>query len=1591
MLILVLAVVLINTTPVQNYIVHRSARYLSEKLKTKVTVDHIRVDLLNHLSLNGVYIEDQAHDTLLYAGEATVQITDWFVFEDKPVLHYLKLSNAYAHLYRTATSNQWNYDFIEKAFGTNEKTSKADTSKKISFDLEMIALNNVRFHMDDAWGGEDLGFDIGSFAINAKSLDIAKKELAINRIEGNNVVIAIREYEAGKPKTIRPAGYVRPVDTTPFNEDKWHISAKTIALDECRVKLTANDKTPVPGLFDEDHLDIIHIKCLVTDADIVGDTVRGTAEHLYAHERCGITIKDLRSKITVSPVASICDELYLETNYSKIRDYYAMHYRRFPDFLEYIDSVTMEGRLRNATIDSRDIAYFAPEMHNIPAIVQASGNGRGTVARLSADHLVVTDGVNVVKGNVMMKGLPNIYNTHIIYSNAEVLTSGNGILKYAPGLKNNPGLALSLLSHAYFKGIYDGYIDNFTVNGTLTSNLGNIQAQNVTLNIKDFNSKLATYSGTVATDKLQLGMLLNIPKLGSVTCKESIKGRSFDPEDLAIDLNGTIAELNLNNYAYHNITTQGTLGKKQFDGKLLVDDPNLALDFNGGFDYNDLKKIKINATAHLLYSNLKALNITKDTVTTAADFDLDCTGSNIDNFFGYARLYNIDLRRNAHKVAVDSIYLNSTLGDDGYKELTIESNDISANIKGTYLLSGLPQSAQYYLSKYIPNYINAPVKFPPDQNLQFTIRTRNIDSLLAVTADNVKGFDTSVISGSFNTTAQKLTLNASIPYGSIGRFHMSNIAINGDGNLDHIALNTNVENVAIGDSFINSSLSLTTTLANDSLNFTIATTAPDTSSAITLNGQILARKDSLFLSVLPSEFFLNRARWDIAGGSKVTYTKDFLQVENILLSSGLQRITANTTLLTDDQRLTITTENLDVGQLGYWVGLSPYQPDGRINGTIAIEKIFKNVFIGANMKATDVKFGADTVGTITLIGYYDGARKLVNLDPQTGIYRGNSSIVASGNISFDSVTNQKLDGNVIFNNAQASWASPFLTDIFSRLGGTVNGNLAFKGTSFDPVIDGTLNLTNGAMKVDYMGTYYTIPSATVRINNKKIDFGRIQAYDVNNNQALVTGYFSHDLFRDMKMHITVRSQKFEVMKLTANDNNMFYGGVIAGMDSFTVRGSFDYVRLHAYNVYPADKSHLFIPVSTAGSISTYSFVTFKSYGKNQAPAKRPKRFKLDLDIDANLNDLAEMTIVLDPSAGDAISAHGTGNIQLSMPSSNDMRITGTYVINDGTYDFTFKNLEYRRQFVLNQGSTINFTGPFFETEMNVDATYSKRARLYDLLTDAEINNAGLTDDEKSKAKTPEIVNVLLHMRGTLNNPLLTFDLDLTEKKSIGTYAYAKFTNLNRDDRQKLEQVGSLLLIGSFIPSDGLATTGAAKSTAYTNVGQLLSSTASLGLTTLVANLLNDKKLNVDVKYNNYNLNDQSNIGINRSSIKVGVSHPFLNDRLDVQVGSTSDWGRAASTSTSTNTFNITGDFRIQYLLDPMSGLRLNAFRTSDYDVVQDKDITRGGIGMSWRKSFDGFSDLFTSNKKLEKIREAELKKQYADDSATKTEVLKKDQ
>lgn len=1551
---------LVNLSPVQNFLVRQATEMLSDKLKTKVSIRNVRIDLLNHILLEGIHVEDRQGDTLLSAGRVEARITDWFfVKDDVPVLSYVGLHDAYVHLYRKKASEEWNYQFIVDAFDSGPKKKKKESSNDFELDLKKIDLRNVRFHMDDEWVGSNTDLDVGNLQVNADQIDLKNRKIRIGAIDAEKVAIYLSDYEGGrppKPKTIKPA------DTTAFNPDNWDIRLNEISLSECSFQLETSGTKPVADEFDPAHMGITSIYLDAEDIAIKGDTLHGNIARLAAQERCGLNIKEMRAKVTVSSLASICEDLYLETNNSVLQDYYAMHYNRFPDFNSYITHVRMHARLKDSRVNSRDIAYFAPALKQYPAVLRLSGEIEGTVADIEGRNLYISDGSSTIKGDLHMTGLPDIDLTFIDYRNGELLTSGNGILKYAPDLKNNPSIAIEKLAYVYFKGNYKGYIENFAANGMLSTNLGTIESD-INLSMPKFNTNSAAYSGTVKTTNFNLGALLRQPDLGTLTFNGKVKGTSFDPAIAQVEINASVGHVSYLGYDYQNIFAEGVLAKKRFDGKVLIDDPNLAMAFNGSFDFND-DMPKMNATANVLSSNLKALNLTGDSIQLSADFDLNATGSNIDNFTGIARLYNIYMTRNGRKLDVDSVYLNSAY-DGENKIVTIESNDFTADIRGKFELSSLPYSVQYYVYGYLPNYIDPPTKAAPPQDISFTITTKDIDSILAIAAPGVTGFGNTVLKGSLNTTNQSLSLNLHSGQGSIGAIDMYDINMEGTGDFRELKLDGRVSSIVVGDSVVNGSLGLNTTLGSDSLSFKVTTNSAGSFGTATLNGEAYASGDSLYVTMLPSEFFLSKNRWEIPNGSNIVFSENYLYVRNLFLQSGLQKISIRSNDELTKQSINIQVDNLDIAQAGAIAGLSDYQPEGRINGTLRIDNLFGQQFMAADLKATDVKLLNDTLGNIIVTGNYDQAKKMLFLDPASGIYRGSASINAYGHLRTDSTSNQQLDGGVRFFNAPLSWTQSIMTGFLSNISGTVSGEVFLGGTGMNPELKGNIFLNKVSTKVDFLGVTYRIPEAKITIDEKQIDLGDIKVYDPSNNVADLSGIITHQRFEQMRLSFSMKADEFEVIKLKEYESSVFYGNLTAKIERFNLTGPPNNIKIDI-TATPVKKSHLFLPVDQGSDVSTYDYINFAQYGQQATAVTKKNDNKVTLNINANLTPDGAITMVIDPTTGDAINAKGYGNLKMSIPIGGDVTMYGDYLLEEGDYTFTFKLLEFKRNFALNPGSKISFKGPISNTTLSVEGVYTTKARLYDLLTEQEKQ---YLYEEAQDAKTPQNVDVRMHMRGSLKEPILTFNIDLQERRSMGTLAYAKLEAINKNDRELLDQVATLLLVNTFISPQGLGGGGAGSpigTVAINNVSDIVSSTASAQLTNIVNKIIGNKNLSIDLKYKNYNLSDASNTGLNRNEFSGTVTQNLLKDRLVVEVGGSYDWGRPSSGNATANTFNLAGDFRLQYLLTESGNLRLNLFRNSAYDVLSDQQINRGGLGLSWRKSFDGLDEFFRSSNRRKK-------------------------
>ena len=138
-----MAVYIFIQTPVgQNWIAKQVTKRLSRDLQTRVSIDHVDFALFNRMHLEGVLIEDRDRDTLLYAGQLRVRITDWFFLKDKAELKYIGLENAVIKFQRS--DSVWRQQFFFDYF-TSPTTGEKKKEAGIEFNLKDVEMTYIKF------------------------------------------------------------------------------------------------------------------------------------------------------------------------------------------------------------------------------------------------------------------------------------------------------------------------------------------------------------------------------------------------------------------------------------------------------------------------------------------------------------------------------------------------------------------------------------------------------------------------------------------------------------------------------------------------------------------------------------------------------------------------------------------------------------------------------------------------------------------------------------------------------------------------------------------------------------------------------------------------------------------------------------------------------------------------------------------------------------------------------------------------------------------------------------------------------------------------------------------------------------------------------------------------------------------------------------------------------------------------------------------------------------------------------------------------------------------------------------------------------
>jgi hypothetical protein len=1553
--VLLLAYIAIQTSFVQNWLADVVTGKLSKALGTEIRVQKISFSIFNRLNMEGTLIRDRQKDTLLYAGQLKVRITDWFFLKDKIELKYAGLEDAVIKLNRK--DSVWNYGFIADYFASTDTVKKE--KKPVDFNLKKIDFKNLRFIKNDLWAGERMTLQVSSFLLDADTIDLKKNSFAINSIDLVKPFFGIQSLD----HPLRPDSLRRKhssVDTGMyFNPSDISVKVAEIKIKDGHLFIDSDEDKPVSH-FDGAHIQLSKLEGSLKNIRFVKDTIRAQV-NISAKDRCGFVLKKLKTDFRFTPQIMELADLDLQTNKSRLTNYYAMKYKDFnKDFGDYINKVVMNARFSNAKVSSDDIAYFAPELRTWKRLAALNGNFTGTVADFSISNLSAKIGATThVTGSLSMKGLPYINTTRINFEKGTVQTNYFDLGTFIPALKDISSPNIAALGNIIYRGNFKGTVRNFVTAGSFSTQLGGVTT-NISLELP--RKKEPVYTGGIETTRFNLGKFLNDSLIGLVDFKGKIAGSSFNIDSIKTTIQGTALSLEYNQYTYSNIITLGTFQKKYFTGELKIDDPNL--DFTSNVEIDLTQPLpRFNILGDLLHANLRELHLLNNPpVKLTGLLDVNFTGTNIDNFLGSAKFLNASIESNDNKLSFDSLVLSSSY-QDSVKYLHLASNDFSANIEGKFNIKDLPNSFQSFLNHYYPAYIRQPAYIPRNQDFVFKVNTGNIEPYLRIFDAKLSGYNDAGISGSIDTRKNRLSLVANVPVGSYNKFYFTGLDIEGEGTMDTLSLKGNISSIQLSDSlrFPNTHFDIVSN--QDHSEVTIKTSADNTLNDANLHADVYTMSDGARIQFRPSSFVLNEKKWNIEKSGELVLRSNLIQAKNVKFVQGFQEIAVETVPPADGSKnnnLAVRFKDVVLGDLSSVFFKNP-RLEGVTNGTVALNDLSGQFHAAADLKVDQFRLNEDSIGAVTLTANYDsktGDLPFSIQSPNEGYH-----FSASGDYNLKDTTGNSFTTDLSLSQSKIDILHMFLGDIFSEMSGQATGNLKISGNMKAPDLLGKISLRNAGMKVNYSQVYYTIDSADIRFENDGIDFGTIRIKDRYKNTGIVRGKLKEKGFKNLVFDFDLSTDKLLLLDTKATDNQQFYGNAI-GSAKLSLKGPETAAQMYIEAV-SNDSSHIYIPNSVSKETGAADFIVFKQYGTEMAKENNNSNFNLTVNLNLTATNQVNIDVILDELTGDVIKAVGNGRLLIKAGTTEPLSIRGQYNIDHGSYVFNFQGF-IRKPFELlpDVGNYIKWDGDPFKADIHIDAQYTaERVSLSDLNLDISSAVKAYRGD----------VYVIAQLRNKLNKPAITFKLDFPQGSIIKSdNEFAQYlARLEKDQDQILNQVAYLILFNSFSPpNNSTGNNTGVNAYSISSIGvNTLSQMLTRGVNRVFSNLLHkitgDNSLRFDIGTSVYssssilNSNNGVDVGtssgkLDRTRVDLKFGYALANDKIIVSVGSDIDFNLGAASSSGNTQWLPNVD--IQFVLSPDKKLRLIIFNKAslDYNAGNLGKRYRQGVSISYRKDFDSF-------------------------------------
>lgn len=1290
-------------------------------------------------------------------------------------------------------------------------------------------------------------------------------------------------------------------------------------------------------------LDLQAEKIVYNDADIGVNIKSGSLK-----EKSGFELLKLQGDITYGQKQTKINNLILKTPNTNIENNSRLDYTTIDDLTKHPERVKIYALVKNTTIGLKDASYFSdavPENYRkekirVTALIHGYMNNL-VIPKLQIDGLKSTH----IDVSGTAKGLPDVKKTVLNLDIKRFSLTKSDLLIVIP--KKSLPSNITLPNTIYANGKFKGSMTNFNTGFNVNTEMGSAKL------VASMNGPKGKehYIANLALTNFNVGRLLKMePQLGRITMRTNVKGIGLDVKKASATVNGQIISAYYNKYTYRNLNLSGTYKGQKLDlkGNMIDSNANFALiahiDISGKYP-------AIKADADLKQIDLQKLNFSPSEFKLAGLIKADIKTADPDYLNGDITINGMQMVKNGQSFNVDTIIVHSEASAD-HNLLTLKSEFLRAKIDGKYQLTNLGSAIINQINKY---YQFGTVRKIPDQRFRFYVNFYN-PKILKNFVPELTTFAPSRMGGLLDTRKDSLIINAIFPQLVYGTYRVDSTRLNINNDNEQLNYKLNIKSLQSPSlSFFNNEIS--GAAVNNNLDLNIFLRDSKRKDKYVLGGQFQSINKDFRFSFDPQKVLLNYDKWKVAPQNYIQFGNSGILAHQFNLSNGGQLLSVNSESDVPNAPLTVTFKNFRIETLTRFAEADSAMVGGAINGTVNVKDLTGIAKFEANLTIDQLRYEKDMLGTLRVAVNNNTENAFETNIALSGVHelRASGFYYAAPQSALDMTLNiDKIDLKAIESLSMGQ---------IRKGTGTVSGQLSVKGNLDAPKVLGDLKFNQAGFNVAYVNSFFRMPNERISFTDTGINFNNFTILDSLNQKAVITGGILTTDYKDFKFNMDIRTNNFRALNSTAEDNEMIYGTVYL-TSTIKVRGDLNQPNVDM-NIRVEDKTKFFfaMPADDPSVIDQEGIVQFvdfdappfngrESLTSADSISKSPiKGFNLSATI--NIDENAELNVVVDPTNGDALKVKGQATLSATMDPSGKTSLTGRYEISDGSYNLTVGPV--KRSFKLQQGSNIVWTGEPTEANVDLTALYEVNAAPIDLLNQPDLVQA--------KTKLP--FQVYLMMTGELMKPIIKFKLDLPENErgALSGQVYTKLQQVNTDDGELNKQVFALLVLERFIadnPFQSLAGGG-------TNISSIARSSVSKLLTEQLNNLTSSLVKGVDINFNLNSSEDYSSGQMQqKTDLEIGLSKKLLSDRLIVTVGSSFGLEGAQQQGQSTN--NIAGNVNIEYLLSRDGRYRLRAYRRNQNEGVIEGQIIETGLGFALVVDYNKFREVFQKFSKKKRLR-----------------------